>query len=171
MSFSGQKLSDASSLSPELNAVIAEDYRVFSRYEIDLPLRVCRCPVCVTDEAARALVLACRMDELIEMVALAGGDLPRLLATLETGPDPFAALHIASLAREMCYLDGAPFFQSAMLEKFEPICRDIGAFLADPRHAERLERAFFALEGEPDLQQVVSDGQMIIAGGAQVWAP
>lgn len=43
-------------MTPELQAIVDEAYRVFARYEIGDTLTVCHCNVCMTDETELALV-------------------------------------------------------------------------------------------------------------------
>lgn len=270
MLFDRYKLTDRAGLTDALNDAIEDAYRIFERYELPLPLRVCYCDVCVSQETARLLVetplrlipvellseytssahgydeemhgtslryflpryfelialnqapynndlpqcltrlgeadyrhnwakaealiidqffdallaeklrdvsvinwpvgyrLGYPMDELLEMMVLAGGDVPRILATFEHAPDPGAALHISGLAENLRFRDGASVYSSTMISgRCDPACQALGAFLTDPRQIARLEAAFFALEGQPILQQMVSDGHQMIEAMAE----
>lgn len=273
MLFDRYRLADRSSLTEALNGAIEDAYRVFARYDPPLPLRVCYCNVCVSQEDARRLVetplrhipvellseytssahgydeemhgttlryylpryfdlialnqapynddlpqclgrlrqanyrhawaaeevevidryfdalladkvrdvsvinwpvgyrLGYPMDDLLEMMVLAGGDVRRILATFEAAADPCASLHIAGLAEKLTFRDGAPEYSSVMIKRSDPACTELGAFIADWRHIARLEAAFFDLESEPVLQQILSDGQQMIAAMAAVTSP
>ena len=273
MLFDRYVLSDRSSLTQALNGAIEDAYRVFARYALPLPLRVCYCDVCVSQEDARRLVetplrqipvgllseytssahgydeemhgtslryflpryfelialnqapyhgdlsqclgrlrqadyrhewvteevdvidryfdalladklrdvsvinwpvgyrLGYPMDDLLEMMVLAGGNVRRILAAFEAAADPGASLHIAGLAEKLVYRDGAPEFSSVMIRRSDPACYEIGAFLADRSHIARLEAVFFDLEAEPVLQKILSDGQQMIDAMAAVTRP
>lgn len=264
MLFDHQKLTDRTSFTAALDRAIEDAYRIFARYQLPLPLRVCYCNVCVSLDDAKLLVetplrdisvellsqytssahgydeslhgsslryflpryfelialnqapynddlpqclkrlghadyrhtwspdevavidryfdallvdklrdvsvinwpvgyrLGYPIDEVLEMIVLAGGDVPRVLAVFEAAPDPGAALHIAGLAESLQFMDGAPEYSSVMVKRNNPACQSIGAFIAARRHIARLEAAFFALEGNPVLQQIASDGQQMI---------
>ncbi|MCC6143289.1 MAG: hypothetical protein IT368_05740 [Candidatus Hydrogenedentes bacterium] len=111
------------------------------------------------------------MDELLEMMVLAGGDVRRILGAFEAAADPGASLHIAGLAEKLIFRDGAPEYSSVMIKRSDPACYELGAFLADPRHSARLEAVFFDLEAEPVLQKILSDGHQMIGALAAVTRP
>lgn len=264
MFFQHQVLTDHATLTGGLQAAIENAYRVFSIYTLPLPLRVCYCDVCVSQETARLLVetplrqisvevlseytssahgydeemhgtslryflpryfdlialnqapyhddlaqclkrlaaagyrqnwrreevaaidqyfdaliadksrdvsviawpvghrLGYPMQELIEMMVLAGADVPRVLASFDAAPDPGAALHIAALARELRWNDGAMELASIMIDNSDPARYAIGAALAAPHQIERLERVFFTLADQPILQEIASDGLQLL---------
>lgn len=109
------------------------------------------------------------ISELIEMVVLAGADVARLLATWTAAPDPGAALHAAALLSEdLTVHEGEPALHSAVLNDNASARCEIGAFLVSKQMSARLERCFFALDGAPRLQAILSDSQSYVDGLLQV---
>lgn len=102
------------------------------------------------------------IDELITMAILGGGNVDRLLKVWEHAPDPGASAHIASLASELTSRNGAMVLHSFYLDKHPEVCLAVGQFVCNRVQAERLERVFHMLDGQPRLQKIVSDGQALI---------
>ncbi len=254
-------ISELTGLSPSLRSIIEEVYVEFARYKVGIPLGVCKCNVCCSDEhetllartplreissqllseytnsahgyseAADGHVLryflpryfelialndppdngdlwqclarlgtadyrrkwpACEADvidryfdallieklgdvalvewpvgkrllfpinDLVEMMILGGGDIDRILAAWQRGPEPGASVHLAALASELTYSGGGMVLSSVFLSgKHDAACLLIGQFVCRPETLARLEKSFFDLADCPDLQKIVSDG-------------
>lgn len=265
MLFKESRISDASALSPELRAIIAEAYDVFAKYVLDRPIGVCHCNVCCSDEHARLLErtplrqmssnvlseytnsahgydetsdgdtlryflpryfelialndpphygdlchclarlgaanyrlnwmpheadtidryfdvllvdkltdlalaewpvgkrLLYPIDELVEMIVGAGGDVDRILLAWQRGSEPGATLHITTLAYNMTWSGSGIVYESAILAgEHDDARRRIGQFVCHPQTLARLEQAVFDLSDRPDLQKIASDGHTFI---------
>jgi hypothetical protein len=100
--------------------------------------------------------LAFDISDVLTLVVTAHGDLPRVLATWDGAPDPFAALHMAALREKVIRESHRTYFHSPYLEDRPQAADRIGAFLARPELTQRIETAFFQLD-DPRLQKLVSD--------------
>jgi ABC-type multidrug transport system fused ATPase/permease subunit len=92
----------------------------------------------------------------LTLVVTAHGDLPRVLATWDRAPDPFAALHMAALREKVIRATHRTYLHSPYIADHPQAADRIGAFLARPELTQRIETAFFQLD-DPRLQKLVSD--------------
>lgn len=103
------------------------------------------------------------IDDVLSLVATAGGDIGRLLARWDAVDDPPAALWMAEQRRNsLVQRRERPYFYNVFINGAEPeAIRDasytIGAFLARPEVAARIEAAFFTVD-HPGLQEILSQG-------------
>jgi hypothetical protein len=102
------------------------------------------------------------IDDLMEMMVLAGGDVDRLLRAWQNAAQPGQALHTASLALKLTSKDGEMLLSSQFLTDHKDACLAIGRFICQPEQMAALEQAFFMLEDRPESQQIISDGQSLI---------
>ena len=102
------------------------------------------------------------IEELIEMMVLAGGDADRLLRAWATAQNPGAGVHLAALASQLHMSDGEMILHSSCLKEYGDACRAVGRFVCRRETIERLEQTFFMLGDRPQLQQIVSDGQGLL---------
>ncbi len=82
-----------------------------------------------------------------------------MLAAWDAAADPAAAIHMASLRRQLATRRGRPYLHSAFLaDKDAHIAAAdaIGAFLLRPKVAARIEGALPAVD-DPRLQRLLSD--------------
>ncbi len=107
--------------------------------------------------------LAYPIDDLLEMIVLAGGDIDRVMRAWQSAPDPGASVHIASLARDLTSSGGEMILHSHFLTDHRDVCRAVGRFVCSTETVARLERVFFMLEARPELLAIVSDGHSLIA--------
>ena len=106
--------------------------------------------------------------DVLTMHVLIGADIERALALWDAAPDPAGALHLAEARHWLSDRDGTWRFSNGFLEDAHaPAARRIGEWLASPAASDRLERAFFALEGDdPDTE----DMRATLSHGAdRVW--
>lgn len=101
------------------------------------------------------------LEDVLSMIADAGGDLDRALALWESAPDPHAAAAMAHLRWRIAWRDGAPVMADWIDSSRGPDGlrdgRTIAAFVTRPEIDTRIENAFFATK-DPDLQAILSNG-------------
>jgi hypothetical protein len=86
------------------------------------------------------------MGEVLGMVALAGGDLERVLAQFEAGSDPQAAVHMASMRLHVRVRKGRSYFDNAHYEEFPEAATHVGEWLMRDEVAERILAAHEAFD-------------------------
>lgn len=91
------------------------------------------------------------------LVVTAHGPLDLLLDAWQRCSAPGAGVHLAALRMELVPAANSGWRPStAFLDDFESEALQIGAFVSDPKHKERLESVFFSI-GDERLEQIVSD--------------
>lgn len=73
--------------------------------------------------------LAFDLGAVLVMVVEAGGDLDRVLATIDAAESPLTAVHLASLRLEICERARGPVYKNAYLEDHPKVAAKIGAWL------------------------------------------
>ena len=110
------------------------------------------------DEWPAGYWLSFDVGQILNMVAIAGGDIDRLLNEFDRGPDPEAAVHMASLRRDVRWRNGAPYWHSYFLEGDHADVSDrVGAWLMRDSVTERILAAPAQLE-DPDFDHVIEIG-------------
>ena len=97
------------------------------------------------------------MGEVLIMIVRAGGDLGAALAAFDASPDPQAAVHMASMRRDVHAHNGRVFFHDAFLEDYPDAADTIGLFLMRDSVDERILDAP-ALLDDPDFDDVLELG-------------
>jgi hypothetical protein len=100
---------------------------------------------------------ALAIEDYLIMMVIAGGDLARLLNVWDQSPGHPAALHMASMRRNVTYDGAIPHIHSPFLEskEYKKAAEAIGVFLMRPVVTGQIERAFFATH-DPHEQQLLS---------------
>lgn len=101
------------------------------------------------------------LEDVLLMIADAGGSLDRALAVWEAAPDPDAAAAMAQLRWRIAWRSGAWIMANWIdTSRGAPAQRQgeqIAAFLKRTQVDTRIEAAFFATQ-DPDLQAILSNG-------------
>lgn len=95
------------------------------------------------------------MGELLGMVILAGGDLPRVLDVLDTCPDPYAAVHMASMRLDLRTINGVPSFENAHLESHPTATKLLGEWVTRDSVTDRIIAAHDELQ-DPDYDDILN---------------
>lgn len=101
--------------------------------------------------------LAFDMGEVLTMVALAGGDLTRVLNVFENAPDPDAAVHMASLRGEVSMRRDTPYYNNAHLDSHPNAAHEIGIWLRRDIVTERILSAHDTLN-DADYDRIFNAG-------------
>ena len=97
------------------------------------------------------------MGEVLTMIVLAGGDLTRVLAVFDDGPDPEAAVHMASMRMGLETRRGRPYYGNAFLNDYPEVCERIGAWLSRDSVTERIMAAPEQLDTQ-DYDDILNRG-------------
>lgn len=103
------------------------------------------------------LRLAFDLDEVLIMIARAGGDFDAALAAFDDSGDPEAAVHMASLRRNVAWQDGDPVYRDPFLEEYPEAAGKLGAFLVRDSVSTRILGAA-ALLDDADYDDVLDLG-------------
>lgn len=102
------------------------------------------------------------MGEVLNMTVTAGGDLQRVLAEFDRGPDPQAAVHMAHLRGDVHLTAGGPYWHSAFLEgELDANARVIGVWLMRERVTERILNAADLLN-DSDYDDTLAAGLEVV---------
>ncbi|MFM1815109.1 MAG: hypothetical protein RLZ98_1804 [Pseudomonadota bacterium] len=97
------------------------------------------------------------MTEVITMVVQAGGDLDRVLGVLDTGSDPAAAIHMASMRADVLRSGSGYRLEQAFLDEFPLAAATIGGWLMRDSVSRRIETAIVTVDDE-DYDDVLALG-------------
>lgn len=97
------------------------------------------------------------IGKVLTMVVRAGGDIERLLDGFERGADPEAAIHMASLRRDIVYRKSMPQYNNAHLEDHPVAAKQIGEWLMRDLVTERIKAASKLIDN-PMYDDVISGG-------------
>lgn len=97
------------------------------------------------------------IGEVLSMVVLAGGDIERVLDVFERGADPEAAVHMASLRKEVKYRKGIPQYNNEFLKESPAAAKRIGEWAMRDEVTERIKAASKLLD-DPNYDDVISGG-------------
>ncbi|MEQ8825429.1 MAG: hypothetical protein RIC14_13750 [Filomicrobium sp.] len=78
------------------------------------------------------------LGEVLIAIVLAGGDIERVLGTIDAGEDPAAAAHMASMRLQLGWRDGQYIYENAFLEDHPDIARRLGEWLRRDSVDERI---------------------------------
>ncbi|MBM3794548.1 MAG: hypothetical protein FJW31_10865 [Acidobacteria bacterium] len=98
------------------------------------------------------------------MIITAGGDLARALAAWDAVPGDAPVIHCALCASRLRSDDEGLALDSVWLTEHHIECLAVGAWLQRDAVIERIRAAFFAVT-DPDVQQVLSDGEVVLTTG------
>lgn len=104
------------------------------------------------------------IEDVLAMIIVAGGDLPRSLAACEAVPGDAPVIHFADCARRLRSDDEGLALDSVWLTEHHAECLAVGTWLRRPAIIERIRAAFFAATG-PDVQQILSEGEAALTTG------
>ena len=98
------------------------------------------------------------LGEVLTMIVRAGGDLDAALAAFDASPDPEAAVHMASMRRDVRIEDGRVTFRDAFLKDYPDAADAIGLFLMRDSVDARIVAAP-ALLDDPEFDAVLELGR------------